>query len=125
MNIFSLPHHRYLSAERARGRWQSAAGRVNPHLHHSLTNGVLSSEEEDFLASSMASTKTVCSDAFDFLFDSQNLNPQKIVNHEEILRYTEEKFHSDDPSGGENGKQIAKADGANNTVKHSQCCVIS
>ena len=72
----------------------------------------------------MASTKTVCSDAFDFLFDSQNLNPQKIVNHEEILRYTEEKFHSDDPSGGENGKEIVKA-GDGVAVKHSQCCVVS
>jgi hypothetical protein len=32
-------------------------------------------EEEDYLA---ASQKTICSDAFDFLFDSRNLNPEKI-----------------------------------------------
>ena len=35
-------------------------------------------EEYDFLAASMTSQKTVCSDAFDFLFDSQNLNPDTI-----------------------------------------------
>ena len=35
-------------------------------------------EEYDYLAASMTSQKTVCSDAFDFLFDSENLNPDTI-----------------------------------------------
>ena len=35
-------------------------------------------EDEDYLAASMTSQRTVCSDAFDFLFDSQNLNPDTI-----------------------------------------------
>ena len=30
-------------------------------------------DDNDYLAASMASQKSVCSDAFDFLFDSQNL----------------------------------------------------
>ena len=35
-------------------------------------------DEDDFLASSMASQKSVASDAFDFLFDETNLNPEKV-----------------------------------------------
>ena len=35
-------------------------------------------DDNDYLAASMASQKSVCSDAFDFLFDSQNLNPDTI-----------------------------------------------
>ena len=124
---------RYLSAERARGRWHSAATKVNPSISRSLTNGVLSSEEEDFLQSSMASTKTVCSDAFDFLFDSQNLDPKKVLNHEALLQFTEEKFQTDPAAGGHGrgnhgGGAIIVQEGdlkKNNVVKHSACCVIS
>ncbi|TRY80374.1 hypothetical protein TCAL_09882 [Tigriopus californicus] len=108
---------RYLSAERARGRWQAAATTINPGLSGSLTNGVLSSEEEDFLMSSMTSTRTVCSDAFDFLFDSDNLNPDKVLNHAEIERFTEEKFLE---YQAQNEGRDEKA-----MVKHSACCVIS
>lgn len=32
----------------------------------------------------MNSTKTVASDAFDFLFDSQNLNPEKVLERAQI-----------------------------------------
>ena len=39
-------------------------------------------DEYDFLASSMTSQKTVCSDAFDFLFDEENLNPEKVLERE-------------------------------------------
>jgi hypothetical protein len=35
-------------------------------------------DDNDYLAASMASQRSVCSDAFDFLFDSQNLNPDTI-----------------------------------------------
>ena len=108
---------RYLSAERAKGRWQSAAGRVNPNLNSSMTNGILSSEEEDFLASSMASQRTVCSDAFDFLFDSQNLNPEKVLDHAEIEKITEEKFKEYQEQNRNNKNS--------DVVKHSACCVIS
>ena len=87
---------RYLSAERARSRWISAAQRISPGIEN------LEDEEVDYLASSMASRKTVCSDAFDFLFDSQNLNPDKIK--EEI-----------------EAEQAANA----KDVKNSKCCVIS
>ena len=60
---------RYLSAERARTRWKSAGRAANPKL------GEFDEDEEDFLSASHAST---ASDAFDFLFDSQNLNPEKV-----------------------------------------------
>ena len=63
---------RYLSAERARTRWKSAGHAANPKL------GEVDEDEEDFLSASHAST---ASDAFDFLFDSQNLNPEKVNNY--------------------------------------------
>ena len=62
---------RYLSAERARTRWKSAGRAANPRL------GEFDEDEEDFLSASHAST---ASDAFDFLFDSQNLNPEKVIH---------------------------------------------
>lgn len=103
---------RYLSAERARGNWKSAATRVRPGLSASMTNGILDSDEEDDLAASMASQRTVCSDAFDFLFDSQNLNPERVLDQAEIEKYTEEKMRSDEPDN-------------KNIVHQSSCCTIS
>ena len=44
----------------------------------SLVSVGLDEDEEDFLSASHAST---ASDAFDFLFDSQNLNPEKVNNY--------------------------------------------
>ena len=55
----------------------------------------------DFLAASMTSQRTVVSDAFDFLFDGQNLNPDNIMEFEE------------------EGKKLKKSD----TI--SACCVVS
>ena len=52
-------------------------------------------DDDDYLAASMTSQRTVCSDAFDFLFDSQNLNPDTIqvigtrfliLNHFEVRK---------------------------------------
>ena len=43
---------------------------VHPESHLS------EDDEEDYLQSSQ---KTVCSDAFDFLFDSNNLDPKKVM----------------------------------------------
>ena len=68
---------RYLSAERARTRWKSAGRAANPKL------GEFDEDEEDFLSASHAST---ASDAFDFLFDSQNLNPEKVQFIFNLLR---------------------------------------
>jgi len=64
---------RYLSAS----NWRKQRHQVSPDLNSSF-----SEEDIDFLASSMASQKTVCSDAFDFLFDEKNLNPEKVLEEE-------------------------------------------
>ena len=90
---------RYLSAERARDRWISAAQKISPGIEN------LEDEEVDFLAASMTSRKTVCSDAFDFLFDSQNLNPDKI---QEEIRAEQ----------AENERKMKKS-------TKSFCCIIS
>lgn len=74
---------RYLSALNAKNRWLTAAQKISPGIADHLDDG-----DADFLAASMTSQKTVCSDAFDFLFDSQNLNPQKledlVENHQPL-----------------------------------------
>ena len=62
---------------------------------------MLEDEDVDFLAASMTSQRTVVSDAFDFLFDGQNLNPDNIMEFEE------------------EGKKLTKSD----TI--SACCVVS
>ena len=41
---------------------------------------------------SMTSQKTVCSDAFDFLFDETNLNPEKVLQLQNGVIYTLYKF---------------------------------
>ena len=97
-NTLCNTYFRYLSAERARNRWVSAAQKISPGIEN------LEDEEVDFLAASMTSRKTVCSDAFDFLFDSQNLNPEKI--QEEI-----------------EAEQIENA--KNMKYQQSKCCTIS
>lgn len=68
-------------------------------------------EDDDFLAASWASSKTVCSDAFDFLFDEKNMNPETVLEkHPDVIEVQPDK------NFGKNGL----AD-----IKHSKCCVIS
>lgn len=81
------------------------------YVKNLILSGLIDNDEDDFLNSSQ---KTVCSDAFDFLFDSQNLNPEKVLNHNEIEHYTEEKM-----------KEINQQALDKNLVKDSQCCIIS
>ena len=64
--------YRYLSAERARNNWLTAATKISPGINH------LDDDEVDHLAASISSQKTICSDAFDFIFDSSNLNPENL-----------------------------------------------
>jgi len=64
---------RYLSAK----NWKKQRQQVSPDLNSSF-----SEDDIDFLASSMTSQKTVCSDAFDFLFDEKNLNPEQVLERE-------------------------------------------
>ena len=85
-----------MSAERARNRWISAASKISPGIE------LLDDEDVDFLAASMTSQRTIVSDAFDFLFDSQNLNPDKIKEEIELDQSEYKK-----------------------SVKNSTCCVIS
>merc|ERR1712156_955092 len=60
----TLIDDRYLSAERARNNWLTAATKISPGINH--------------LDASISSQKTICSDAFDFIFDSSNLNPENL-----------------------------------------------
>ena len=85
-----------MSAERARNRWITAASKISPGIE------LLDDEDVDYLAASMTSQRTIVSDAFDFLFDSQNLNPDKI--NQEIEEEARE---------------------LKNSEKNSTCCVIS
>ena len=97
----NLPSFRYLSAERARNNWLSAAKKITPGIEH------LDDDEVDFLAASISSQKTICSNAFDFLFDSTNLNPDKQL---------QEQIDMDEKSL--ENQNVEK-------VKSSACCVIS
>merc|ERR1712241_53808 len=69
---------RHLSAQ----NWRKQRSQVSPDFNSSMSNSSLSDDDNDFLASSMVSQKTVCSDAFDFLFDENNLNPEQALNKE-------------------------------------------
>ena len=69
---------RHLSAK----NWRKQRNQISPDFNSSMTNSSLSDDDNDFLASSMVSQKTVCSDAFDFLFDENNLNPEQALNKE-------------------------------------------
>ena len=55
----------------------------------------------------MTSQRTIRSDAFDFLFDSQNLNPERI--QEEI----------------EKDEKQANEENLKKSQKNSSCCIIS
>ena len=68
---------RKLSAQ----NWKRQRNQVSPDFNSSQTS-FSEDEEVDFLASSMVSQKTVCSDAFDFLFDENNLNPEQALHKE-------------------------------------------
>ena len=89
-----------MSAERARNNWISAAKKITPGIEH------LDDDDVDFLAASISSQKTICSNAFDFLFDSTNLNPDKL----------QEQMDMDEKSL--ENQNVEK-------VKASACCVIS
>ena len=90
---------RFLSAK---NNWRNKQrSQVSPDLNSSF-----SEDDADFLASSMTSQKTVCSDAFDFLFDEKNLNPEEVLHKE----FNRQDSHL--PEG------LA-------TEKNSACCVIS
>ena len=70
-------------------------------------------EEEDFLEASWASSKTVCSDAFDFLFDEKNMNPETVLDkHPDVI-----EIKPDSNFGNRNGTLVG--------VKDAKCCVIS
>jgi len=69
---------RHLSAK----NWKKQRNQISPDFNSSLTTSSFSDDDNDFLASSMVSTKTVCSDAFDFLFDEKNLNPEDALHKE-------------------------------------------
>jgi hypothetical protein len=90
-----------LSATNARNRWISAAQIISPGIEQ------LEDDDVDFLAASFASQKTVCSDAFDFLFDSQNLNPERILEHQDFKV-------EENPNNQGSGNKKSKG-----------CCVIS
>ena len=85
---------------------------VSPDFNSSQTS--FSDDDVDFLASSMVSQKTVCSDAFDFLFDENNLNPEEAL-HKEFNRQT-----STVTVGPGRGGELKPV-----TQKESSCCVIS
>ena len=71
-------------------------------------------EEEDFLAASWASSKTVCSDAFDFLFDEKNMNPENVLEkHPDVIEVKPDKNFG-------NTNSLILADS-----KNSKCCIIS
>ena len=85
---------------------------VSPDFNSSQTS--FSDDDVDFLASSMVSQKTVCSDAFDFLFDENNLNPEEAL-HKEFNRQTSTVTVGLGP-----GSELKPV-----TQKESSCCVIS
>lgn len=93
---------RYLSAK---NNWRNKNG-VSPDFNSSL-----SEDDYDFLAASMTSTKTVQSDAFDFLFDENNLNPEKV--HDHLNEFNRQDSRKEDHTA------------AMTTQKNSECCVVS
>ena len=99
---------RHLSAK----NWKKQRNQVSPDFNSSMTTSSFSDDDNDFLASSMVSTKTVCSDAFDFLFDENNLNPEHSL-HKEFNRQ-----HSTITEVSHIAPLGQKAQG-------SACCVIS
>jgi len=94
--------------------WKRQRNQVSPDFNSSQTS--FSEEDEDFLASSMVSTKTVCSDAFDFLFDEKNLNPEDAL-HKEFNRQSS-TITQDPCSENDQNKKLV-------TQNESSCCVIS
>ena len=84
---------------------------------------------------SFTSQKTVCSDAFDFLFDERNLNPKKFIESGELETYTEEKLEEKIKAEKERQmqQQLDIMEQEENSemkvvatnVQHSSCCVVS
>ena len=72
-------------------------------------------DDSDFLASSMASQKSVASDAFDFLFDENNLDPEKVIQKE--FNETKRDFDLSQFKAVEVEPTLQK--------ENSSCCVIS
>jgi hypothetical protein len=82
-------------------------------------------DDYDFLASSMTSQKTVCSDAFDFLFDESNLNPEKVLEREFNATKTEMELRH---VMEQERRRLAESDklAANQkAASRDSCCVIS
>ena len=95
--------------------WKKQRSQVSPDFNSSTTS--FSDDDADFLASSMVSTKTVCSDAFDFLFDENNLNPEQAL-HKEFNRQPSTITESHHPVSDDVNKKLL-------TQNESSCCVIS
>lgn len=104
------PDLRRLSAK----NWKKQRNQVSPDFNSSQTS-FSEDDDADFLASSMVSTKTVCSDAFDFLFDENNLNPEQAL-HKEFNR--QPSTITEVPMDKEENKKLI-------TQNESSCCVIS
>ena len=104
------PDLRRLSAK----NWKKQRNQVSPDFNSSQTS-FSEDDDADFLASSMVSTKTVCSDAFDFLFDENNLNPEQAL-HKEFNR--QPSTITEVPLDKEDNKKLI-------TQNESSCCVIS
>jgi len=79
--------------------------RISPDFPCSLPSSSLSDEDYDFLAASMASAK---SDAFDFLFDEKNLEPENVHQHLDAFNRPDSRKE----------QKIAVAE------KESECCII-
>ena len=72
-------------------------------------------EDEDFLAASWASSKTVCSDAFDFLFDEKNMNPENVLQkHPDVIEVKPDK------NFGNTNKSLILADSKNSKCYSSK-----
>merc|ERR1719471_273352 len=90
---------RRLSAQ----NWRKQRKQVSPDFNSSQTS--FSDDDVDFLASSMVSQKTVCSDAFDFLFDENNLNPEQAL-HKEFNRQPSTITESHHPVSDDVNKKL-------------------
>jgi hypothetical protein len=85
-------------------------------------NSSYEDDDYDFLASSMTSQKTVCSDAFDFLFDEANLNPERVLEREfNATKNDLEMRHVME----QERRRLADEAAARKSDSGGACCVIS
>jgi hypothetical protein len=119
LNPVGPPLRRHISAK----NWKkSRNSQVSPDRESSYED-----DDYDFLASSMTSQKTVCSDAFDFLFDEANLNPERVLQREFNATKTELELQQAVVEGER--RRLALEKDAQRLAKtrdgHEPCCVIS